>query len=99
MPACDALVVCCPAYLLSVAGRATLSCGVGGLFQRGRVMGVWTQFHVGLAPKERDTSSSRRRDDKRHLFRTLAAAADLWQVTNGIPSTECARRGCPALRN
>ena len=48
MPACDALVVCCPAYLLSVAGRATLSCGVGGLFQRGRVMGVWTQFHVGL---------------------------------------------------
>ena len=24
MPACDALVVCCPAYLLSVAGRATL---------------------------------------------------------------------------
>ena len=101
MPACDALVVCCPAYLLSVAGRATLSCGVGGLFQRGRVMGVWTQFHVGLAPKERDTSSSRRRDDKRHLFRTLAAAADLWRCFKGIPHRfihRDGRRGCPCAR-
>ena len=51
MPACDALVVCCPANLLSVAGRATLSCGVGGYFRRGRVMGVLTQFHGRTAPK------------------------------------------------
>ena len=39
------------------------------------------------------------RHDKSHGLRTLAAAADLWQVTNGIPSTERPVRGCPALRN
>ena len=58
-------------------------------------------FTGGLDPKERDTSSSRRRDDKSHLFRTLAAAADLWRCFKGIPHRfihRDGRRGCPCAR-
>ena len=46
MPACDALVVCCPAYLLCVAGVQVRACRVFGRIRRGRVMGVQTQFQA-----------------------------------------------------
>ena len=67
MPACDALVVCCPAYLLSVAGRATLSCGSVTLPERtcnGRVDSV---SPADLLLKKETLARVGGRDDKTHL--------------------------------
>ena len=85
MPACDAFVVCCPAYLLCVAGVQVRACRV-----------------FGLSPadfsKTRAERTASRREQNSLVKKTLAAAADLWHVTNDIPGTERARRGCPAVR-
>ena len=85
MPACDALVVCCPAYLLSVAGRCNpIVRGRWTLPERtcnGRVDSVSPADFV----LKKETLARVAADDKKTYIRTLAAAAELWLVANDIP--------------
>ena len=100
MPACDALVVSLGVQLRLLSVCLQEQPARWWTFPErtcnGRVDSV---SRSDLLLKKETLARVGGRHDKSHGLRTLAAAADLWQVTNGIPSTERNGRGCPALRN